>query len=505
MPTDPEKRAEVVAELAAEIRTGTTILQGKDDLAREVILNRIMQFISDDSTGVCYTNEGRHLRRSVLAALLDPDAIKEKQLLRATARVLGIRTHSNPTLAHAMALSERIQEGDVAALCVVEKRSAPWNKVPEWAATAAVDYFEKAGTNAPGMGKRGVAYKTVRMPNGERQRLSHEKQYLPADMNATQFFLNFKRKHPDITMRQRTCEHFRPWWWRKHTEQDRRTCQCSNHLCPKFAVTAVAEWRRQVNPKIQADSPDSAIIEPNSSLTDAADSIMCMKADGADFHRIDCIERKCPDCKGKVAFSVTETESLRTEVQKLRNYEYVEIGKLDKNGDKVKRLEYCEKPFQIGALVEHANKLVDKFPAHRFRNIWQGDQHDESLENWADSDPANGAVYLNLDWAERLTLLMNDEVQSIYWAQKVCGLLVMIQVRHKHASDGTDGIASTAENPQLWKRYVFVYWDDKDQGHQVIHAARLKLMAHDKANGVVWRWLEEWSDGCACQFRCTGA
>ena len=132
-------------------------------------------------------------------------------------------------------------------------------------------------------------------------------------------------------------------------------------------------------------------------------------------------------------------------------------------------------------------------------------QHDESLENWADSDPANGAVYLNLDWAERLTLLMNDEVQSIYWAQKVCGLLVMIQVRHKHASDGTDGIASTAENPQLWKRYVFVYWDDKDQGHQVIHAARLKLMAHDKANGVVWRWLEEWSDGCACQFRCTGA
>ena len=35
MPTDTEKRAEVVAELAAEIliRTGTTILQGKDGLA----------------------------------------------------------------------------------------------------------------------------------------------------------------------------------------------------------------------------------------------------------------------------------------------------------------------------------------------------------------------------------------------------------------------------------------------------------------------------------------
>jgi hypothetical protein len=78
-------------------------------------------------------------------------------------------------------------------------------------------------------------------------------------------------------------------------------------------------------------------------------------------------------------------------------------------------------------------------------------------------------------------------------------------VRHKTAKDGTDGVASTKANPILWKSYVFFFQDAKDQGHQAVHAARLRLLEEDKKKGFIWRILEEWSDGCAEQFKCAGA
>jgi len=72
--------------------------------------------------------------------------------------------------------------------------------------------------------------------------------------------------------------------------------------------------------------------------------------------------------------------------------------------------------------------------------------------------------------------------------------------------DEEDVRVSTKENPIIWKRYVFMFTDGKDQGHQVVTAARIKLKDYDKEKcGVIWKLLEEWSDGCGDQFRCTGA
>lgn len=491
----------LVQEIAGE---DPSVTEAKDAEAKDLIVGKLANFLVRDTCDFSSSNEGRHLRRVVLAAVLDGDEIKSRKLLRATARVLDVDA-KNRTLTHAMALAARVKEGDIASLFVVEKRAASWNRVPDFAATAAVDFYESRGVSDPTMGEKGQAYRKVRLPNGTVRRLCHAKQYIPADMSPTEFYFAFKKQHPDVTMRQRTFEKFRPWWWRRHTMQDRRTCQCSSHLLPKFAVTAVGEYRRKVNPRISQADPTAHVEVPVFSLTVAADSIMCAKEDTADYHNIECIERTCVVCRDRQAFVVTDSETDRTETQKLRTYRRVPTGRMDKNGDEIKRLEYCEDMLQISELVQKANTLIQPFPAHRFRNFWQEEQRDAYLNNMIHTDPAQGDVYLNLDWAERLTLLMQDEVQSYYWNQKACGILVMVQIRHKHHSDGTDGISSTIEHPVLWKRYVFVYWDDKDQGHQVVHAARIKLMNHDKARGVEWRVLEEWSDQCAEQFCCTGA
>ena len=108
--------------------------------------------------------------------------------------------------------------------------------------------------------------------------------------------------------------------------------------------------------------------------------------------------------------------------------------------------------------------------------------------------------YLNLDWAERMAVLVDNEAMSLHWTQKAVGILVGVHIRHAHTSD--DGVGHIDDAPKLWKRHVFWITDVMDRGHQPVMSARYMLWEYERKNGITVLDWEEWSDGCAEQFRC---
>jgi len=240
-------------------------------------------------------------------------------------------------------------------------------------------------------------------------------------------------------------------------------------------------------------------------------ALCCPKVE--DKYKPACLARTCPDCAAtKLELHESEKQFCGHITGKLRCYKYVSVGLVEGKDGTVrnqKKLEYREEDKTGQELVDHLNnKLTDypachlsDFPEHQFRANFNQDAHDETLADLI-NQPV-GTHYLNLDWAERMSLLVQDEAMTLHWNQKAVGILVGVHIRHAHTSD--DGVGHTPEEPRLWKRHVFFITDVMDQGHQTVTAARRMLWEHDKARGLTVLNWEEWSDGCCEQFRCAGA
>jgi hypothetical protein len=392
----------------------------------------------------------------------------------------------------------------------VQRYSSPNNTLSEEIILKIIDYFEEASVTDPGAKQ---ANRFVRDINGKKIKVTHAKHYYPT--TGTEFFQKFIEKNPELKGKvgQRTFDSHRPWYFAFRYRSDRRTCACVYHVGPKLTVESFARYRDKCRTEIKnLNRENNSTIEqpPESvySLNKMAESICCPKVNNKYLPA--CLDRSCIDCKdSKTELTPEEKEHCAHIVGKLRCFKYVSAGLKEGKDGKVtesKKLDYVEEPKTGQEICDHLNnKLpgypashVHGFPEHQFRACHNQDAHDEWLQDMIHQEV--GVHYMNLDWAERMAVLINDKAMSLHWNQKAVGILVGIHIRHAHVSD--DGEGHTADRPKLWKRHVFWTTDVMDQGHRTVQAARYMLWEHDVKNGITFLSWVEWSDGCAEQFRC---
>eukprot|EP00658_Telonema_sp_P-2_P007314 TRINITY_DN12725_c0_g1_i3.p1 TRINITY_DN12725_c0_g1~~TRINITY_DN12725_c0_g1_i3.p1 ORF type:complete len:175 (+),score=28.47 TRINITY_DN12725_c0_g1_i3:286-810(+) len=156
---------------------------------------------------------------------------------------------------------------------------------------------------------------------------------------------------------------------------------------------------------------------------------MCCPKDGDDY-KPECLARTCTTCKDNhIALTAEEIEHCQHIMGNLRCS---------------KRFDYVEEQKTGQELCDHLNTKqpgypachLSGFPEHQYRANHNQHAHDGWLEDLVNMSV--GTHYLNLDWAERMAVLVENEAMSL---------------RHAHTSD--DGVGHTPDQPKLWKRHVF--------------------------------------------------
>ena len=111
------------------------------------------------------------------------------------------------------------------------------------------------------------------------------------------------------------------------------------------------------------------------SLNDLVDETLCENP-GNEFHKSECLHRSCGNC-GTRKFQLLPEESTRTNsfaTVKWQKFDYVETGEK-------RRLQLIEMQTSPGEMFDYSTKLLETFPAHRFRARWQHDQLQSLLDN----------------------------------------------------------------------------------------------------------------------------
>ena len=197
------------------------------------------------------------------------------------------------------------------------------------------------------------------------------------------------------------------------------------------------DYRRSI---VSKDAERSTVFQVYDSLNELVDETLC-ENHGAEFHKLECLERSCQHC-GTKKFQLLPEESTRTNsfgTVRWQKFDYVEVGEK-------RRLQLVEMQTHPGEMFLYFTKLLETFPAHRFCAKWQHEQLQNLLENL----PLGHVCYIH-DYSENYSCQHQDQIQSLYYGQT--------QDLFDFAKDNISLPSSTRFQSQVvkLKRRVFFY------------------------------------------------
>ena len=104
----------------------------------------------------------------------------------------------------------------------------------------------------------------------------------------TEAYLEFKAKHPEVKMGQRSFETCKPFFVVAPRSQDKITCCCRLHVETRMVFQSSLKFRRSVIAKNGQDE-NCPIFEH---LNDMVNKTVCPKAESNSYHRKECVNRR---------------------------------------------------------------------------------------------------------------------------------------------------------------------------------------------------------------------
>ena len=199
---------------------------------------------------------------------------------------------------------------------------------------------------------------------------------------------------------------------------------------------------------------DTSVQVPTT-LSEAVESTMCPKPEGALFHNHKCLQSEC-DQSGVALFKLLPAET-SDEGHTMTTFP------LEVSCQWSRKKENCTHPERNtpSELFKYFRELFAAYHTHSFMAKWPREQ----LDNLIDTLPAGYVVRVH-DCSEGYTCRQQDEIQSEYFDVAKVSLHVTILLCH--ALEEVDGVAST-EDPHLVKEHTFVISDDPVQDYDSIH------------------------------------
>ena len=128
---------------------------------------------------------------------------------------------------------------------------------------------------------------------------------------------------------------------------------------------------------VSKDAERSKVFQVYNSLNELVDETS-YKNQGTEFHKLECLERSCQHC-GATKFQLLPEENTRTNLfgtVRWQKFDYVDVGEK-------RRLQLVEMQTYPGEMFLYFTKLLETFPARRFRAKWQHEQLQNSVEELA--------------------------------------------------------------------------------------------------------------------------
>ena len=194
----------------------------------------------------------------------------------------------------------------------------------------------------------------------------------------TEAYLEFKAKHLEVKMGQRSFETRKPFFVVAPRSQDKITCRCRLHVETRMVFQSSLKFRRSVTAKNGQDE-NCPIFEH---LNDMVNKTMCPKAESNSYHRKECVNRECDRC------GVNKLELLNEEKDVSHNaplvtwqkFEYVPLDQTQ-DGQEKKKLQLVKKKTTPGVMFDNLKSLLRDFSSHQFRASWQSKQMKDLIEH----------------------------------------------------------------------------------------------------------------------------
>lgn len=315
--------------------------------------------------------------------------------------------------------------------------------------------------------------------------VEHAKHVL--EKTQTECFKEFQQLHPEIKIKQRKFEEMKPFYVKGASERDRQSCLCRKHVECKILFESCMKFRKST-----ASYNNETPVPFFNFLSEAVDSTLCEKEEGAIHHRLECLMRQCEECGIKNLKLSAEEESTDV-LMKWKRYEYVTV--VDKNGEERRKIALVTKETPVNQMFKYFLELLKDYTYHSFMAKWQKDQFDSLVANL----PLNHVICVH-DFSENYICRSQDEIQSQYFDPNKVSIHVTILYRHAHLQ--TDGKESTEENPCIIKEHIFALSDDNTQDYHFVHHVQNLILTYlREQHHLTVDKIHEFTDGCAGQYK----
>lgn len=211
-------------------------------------------------------------------------------------------------------------------------------------------------------------------------------------------YQDFKKSHPEVKVGLRKFESLKPYFVQPVRQRDRETCCCRQHTETKMVFKKCMEFRRQLLKTLathcKEKNEECEHLSVFETLNDMVNATLCDTSPG-ESHKLACVNRQCTLCGvHKLKFHNNEMdENENTDKIQWEKYSYVALK--GKGEEIIRKLQVVKCQTSPRQLFKHMIELLEQFPAHQFRAVWQNDAYKDIRSNL----PANHAVCMH-DFSE---------------------------------------------------------------------------------------------------------
>ena len=425
-------------------------------------------------------NDDARSTMNVLTASLNGENVQKKRGVKKLAGILGVKPR---TLTGGRKIRAKVLQTEKSSWTYIMRKTRS-DAISDEVKDLAYKFWLNPENSRPACNKNDT--KRARIgPNLYSKHMSYV-----LEKTQTEIYNDFRTEYPDIKISQRVFENCMPYFVRPVKPKDKLTCCCRYHIEMRTVFKACMKFRRSV---IKSKPVSNEHVTVYDTIDELISDTLCAKPENEKYHKLSCLSRNCDQC-GTCLLNLMQEEMDESENAPNIIWEKYEYREIKCKNNTRKKLVLVQKESKPKEVFEYLRHLLETFPLHQFRSLWQNKQRKHIAENL----PKDHCLLIH-DFSENYRCIEKQEIQSSYFQKTE--ISIHVSLIYRHAILEYDGIDSTQDNPNIVCEQFFVFSDDETHDYHFTHAAQQLINEYLKSISYNVKVMHEFTDGCSTQYK----
>ena len=219
---------------------------------------------------------------------------------------------------------------------------------------------------------------------------------------------------------------------------------------------------------------------------EAAALTLCKEEEGAGYHQLQCIQRRCNSCGCDNIMRFFKPLAEEGAIDMVAYSKWERVKKMYK-GKEVTQIMPVPRRESLTELIVNLSKELENFAEHLFVAAWQQNQF-----TWIQKNVPKSWVVLNMDFAENYSCVAQQEVQSAHWSHNQVTIHSTVAY-YRCQEEGCEEIVT--------EHLIFVSDDKTHDAAAVQEFVELANGHLKEARGLNIEKEIHLTDGCAAQYK----